>query len=271
MARTLGILGAFAAALALSALACGDREPAVGDRPAPVAGRSLSTALERQGLVADLRSVRDPADAPPLTIVLRRPRLDAATVDPLVHALFPALPRSPEPRLDARSLTRLATTLDGLGRTRLSVERSCPPPALLGCRVGIRLVATVGVVPPAEAADRFERSARAVLEADGFERLRRSPAGPRRGRLLADEESLAAWDVSDRRLLGALGGLRPRGGRVASRSARCPASRRRPACAAVAVIAAPLAALLRDTTSTGAIHDQLESDLAGTIRLRAAG
>jgi hypothetical protein len=97
----------------------------------------------------------------------------------------------------------------------LSIERSCPPPAVLACHPAVRFTGRLrGRTPPG-----LERELRAVLLAElgeaGFEALhaRRSRDGAElAGRVGSRGETLARWRLDDRVLEVVTGGLAPRAG-----------------------------------------------------------
>jgi hypothetical protein len=97
----------------------------------------------------------------------------------------------------------------------LRVERSCPPPALLACRPGVRFMGRLQPGAPRPSSRKVEAVVIAELEGVGFEQLhaQRPPRGAGlAGRIGSRGETLARWRLQDRVLEVITGGLAPGAG-----------------------------------------------------------
>jgi hypothetical protein len=148
--------------------------------------------------------------------------LRAATADPAR-----TLPRAVRelaiaaPSLDLpRDVRRWSASLrrSGIGSVRgllgpvawiaITVESSCPPPALLACRPAVRAVARLRGGAFAGVRRDVRIATLAGLRTAGFQRLTvRTATGGDAGRVTSRGETLAAWRLTGRTLQVATGGL----------------------------------------------------------------
>ena len=91
----------------------------------------------------------------------------------------------------------------------ISLERSCPPPALLACRPAIRFAGRLRGDPPPGLERSLAAGLVAGLRAAGFRRMdvHGSPGGDLAGRITSDGEVLARWRLVDDVLVVVTGGL----------------------------------------------------------------
>ena len=92
----------------------------------------------------------------------------------------------------------------------VSVERRCPPPALLACRPAIRILGRLRERPAPDLERKLRRSVVAALGAAGFSGMSAESSGRGdrvRGRVSAGAETLARWRASDGIFELATGGL----------------------------------------------------------------
>ena len=92
----------------------------------------------------------------------------------------------------------------------ISLERSCPPPALLSCRAAIRVIGRLRGEPPTDLQRNLHIAIVAGLRAAGFRSLtvESSPVEDRlAGRVTSSGETLARWRLSRGVLEVATGGL----------------------------------------------------------------
>lgn len=91
----------------------------------------------------------------------------------------------------------------------ISLERSCPPPAILACRPAIRLTGRLHDLPPAGLRRDLRTALVAGLHAAGFRGLtvHRSPTAGFGGRVNSRGETLARWRLAEGVLEVATGGL----------------------------------------------------------------
>lgn len=92
----------------------------------------------------------------------------------------------------------------------VSVERSCPPPALLACRPAIRILGRLRERPAPDLERKLRRSVVAALGAAGFSGMSAESSGRGdriHGRVIAGAETLALWRASDGIFELATGGL----------------------------------------------------------------
>jgi hypothetical protein len=183
---SLAILVALGAALAL-ARGGGERaEPTGGDR-----------------LDADV-AIRVSAPAPARTL----PGVALGLGGPPLHPELSRSTRRVWVAVERRGVDPRRRLLAPLSFLAVSLERSCPPPAVLACRPAIRLTGRLRDLPPPG----FERDLRtaltAGLRATGFPGLtvHRSPATDS-GRVRSRGETVARWRVADGDLEVVTGGL----------------------------------------------------------------
>jgi hypothetical protein len=135
------------------------------------------------------------------------------------EAPSPAVARAIRAGLAApsRAGLELERLLASFSYVALTLERSCPPPALLACRPAVRFTGRLaGAVSPG-----LERDLRAVLlaglRAAGFENLHaRKPGDDANvtGRISSRGETLARWRIDDGLVEIATGGLALQGTNV---------------------------------------------------------
>lgn len=92
----------------------------------------------------------------------------------------------------------------------VSVERRCPPPALLACRPAIRILGRLRERPAPDLERKLRRAVVAALGAAGFSGMSAESSGRGdrvRGRVSAGAETLARWRASDGIFELATGGL----------------------------------------------------------------
>jgi len=120
----------------------------------------------------------------------------------------------------ARRVRRWSASLrrSGIGSVRslvapfswivVTVERSCPPPALLACRPGLRVVARLRERADAGLRPDLRVAILAGLRTAGFQQLTVGTAtGRNMGRVTSRRETLAEWRLTGRMLQVATGGL----------------------------------------------------------------
>jgi hypothetical protein len=189
----LAILAALAVALALAG--------ADGEKAAPVGGDRLDPD------VALRVSATDPAQTvPQLASELRRssshPELPAA-----VRRGFGALARVGADR-ERELLARLSFVV-------ITLERSCPPPAILACGPALRLVGRLRGEPAPGLQRDLGAGVVAALRATGYRRMVVWSAvrdGERVGRVTSRGETLGRWRVAGGTLEVTIGaGLQPEG------------------------------------------------------------
>jgi len=128
------------------------------------------------------------------------------------EAPSPAVARAIRAGLAApsRAGLELERLLAPFSAVALSVERACPPPALLACRPAVRFAGRLtGDVPPGLKRD-LRAVVRAGLRAAGFQELHaRKPGDDANvtGRISSRGETLARWRIQDRVVEIATGGL----------------------------------------------------------------
>lgn len=108
----------------------------------------------------------------------------------------------------------------------ISLERTCPPPAILSCRPAIRIFGRLRERPDPELQGKLRTSLIAALRDAGFRGVAAdsSPRGDQlRGRVTARGETLGRWHVSDGVLEIVTGGLSLSGGAAAPREGSQPA------------------------------------------------
>ena len=153
----------------------------VGDPPLAVVVEDLSG--EPGGAAVPLRVTSDEPD-----------RL----VDSLSGELRAALPLGP--------LRRLVASMSAVS---VSVERACPPPALLACGPGLEVAARLARSSPGAVSRQVGEIARAGLRRAGLRDLRVDSSADGAGRVRAGGEpvDLAVWRVDGAALRVAAGGL----------------------------------------------------------------
>jgi hypothetical protein len=184
----LAILAAFAVALALAGPG--------GEKAARAGGDPLDPN------VALRISARDPAR----TLPRLAPALGTAASQP---GLSRALHRG------SAALTRAGVDpkrefLAPLSFVVISLERRCPPPAILACRPAIRFAGRLRGEPPMDLQSDLRAALVAGLRAAGFQRMvvRGSQAsGELAGRVTSGGEALARWRLVDGLLEVVTGGL----------------------------------------------------------------
>lgn len=96
----------------------------------------------------------------------------------------------------------------GLGSIAFSLERGCPPPGLLACRPGVRVVASVPPAVPETVREAAIVATVRAVRAFGYRDLIKHEApGAFRGRISAHGEPLARWRQDGRFAEIAIGGL----------------------------------------------------------------
>jgi hypothetical protein len=118
-------------------------------------------------------------------------------------------------RRETAAIRRSGVDLEGDLLARLSfvvvsVERRCPPPALLACRPAIRILGRLRERPSPDLERKLRRAVVAALGAAGFSGMSAESSGRGdriRGRVSAGAETLARWRASDGRFQLATGGL----------------------------------------------------------------
>jgi hypothetical protein len=191
---SLTLLAALGAALALAGVGDG----ADNERPKP--GLDPNVALE----------IRAARPARTLPVALRT--LAADTSSPAVARAIRAGLAAP-----ARAGLRLRPVLAPFSAVVLSVERACPPPAVLACRPAVRFIGRLRSRASQPTRHEVGDVLVAELEAAGFENLHAQP-GTRSGlasRITSRGETLARWRLDDRVLEVVTGGLAPRAGAAA--------------------------------------------------------
>jgi hypothetical protein len=184
---SLALLAALGAALALAGIGDG----AGDDRPGP--GLDPNVAVE----------IRAARPAQTLPGALRG--LGSETDSPDLARAIPTGLKTP-----ANAGAELERLLSQFSYLILSIESSCPPPALLACRPAVRAIAILRE----PATQRLERELQAVLVAGlgaaGVEPLRvpeRGDADDLSGRITSHGETVARWRADGRVLEVATGGL----------------------------------------------------------------
>ncbi len=188
MVAPLSILAAFAAALALAGPGGGKAAPAGGDRLDPNVALRISARDPARTLPRFALALGTAASHPALSRALHRgsAALTRAGVDPRRELLAP------------------------LSFVVISLERSCPPPAILACRPAIRFAGRLRGEPPPDAQRDLRAALVAGLRAAGFRRLVvRGPQGSGEvaGQVMSQGEALARWRLVDGVLEVVTGGL----------------------------------------------------------------
>jgi hypothetical protein len=184
----LAILAAFAVALALAGPGGGNAARAGGDRLDPNVALRISARDPARTLPRLAPALATAASQPALSRALHRgsAALTRAGVDPKREVLAP------------------------LSFVVISLERSCPPPAILACRPAIRFVGRLRDQPPLGLQRDLRAALVAGLRAAGFQRMvvRGSQAsGELAGRVSSRGEALARWRLMDGVLEVVTGGL----------------------------------------------------------------
>jgi hypothetical protein len=171
-AAPLTILAALGAALALAAQGGGAGSPS-GDRPEPNTSFRVSASAPVQTLPGVAPGRGDPSLDPELRRAVRRTRAAVARA-------------GVNPKRD------LLTPLDSL---EVSLERSCPPPAVLACRPAVRLTGQLSGEPPSGYERDLETAIVAGLREAGFRGVtaQASDRGRLAGRATSQGEVLARW------------------------------------------------------------------------------
>jgi hypothetical protein len=183
----LAILAVFGVALAVA-----------GPGGGTVAGGGMALGGERlDSDVAARVSAQDPART--------LPALDLSALEP---GLSPALRRGSAALAEA-GIDPKRDLLAPFSFVVISLERSCPPPALLACRPAIRFAGRLRSEPPPDLQSDLEAALVAGLRAAGFRRLvvRGSQGGDFAGRVSSGGEMLAKWRLVDDVLVVVTGGL----------------------------------------------------------------
>ena len=129
-------------------------------------------------------------------------RLETYEPERVVESLSGALEGGP-------ALDRLAKLVEPLPAISVSVERACPPPALLACRPGLRVAARLGEARPRSISRRVGEIIRTGLRHAGFRDLRVQSSADGSGLVRSGNESVdvAEWIVEGGTLKIAVGGL----------------------------------------------------------------
>jgi len=200
------LLSALCGTLALVLERRGGRaETSVSKAVSPGTGDATGPRPERRGLQVNV-AMRVSAPEPARTIAPMLSRLVAASKAP---ALRRAVIR-----------TSMALSRAGVGARRdllasfsflvISLERTCPPPALLVCRPAIRISGRLHREPAADLRRDLRVALIAGLRASGFRptTVHAAPAGALAGRVTSRGETLARWRLTDGVVEVATGGLR---------------------------------------------------------------
>jgi hypothetical protein len=194
--------------LVLTGLRGGSAEPAPGG-----AGSALGGAGLESGAAGSTGSALGPTVG--LRIVAPDP---ARTLPQVTEALAAAAPSL----AFQRGMQRWRAALERVGVDPerdllapfsvlvISLERSCPPPALLACRPAIRVIGRLRGEPPADLDRNLQIAIVAGLRVAGFRALSlySTTEGDRfGGRVTSSEETLARWRLSSDVLEVATGGL----------------------------------------------------------------
>ena len=129
-------------------------------------------------------------------------RLESYEPDRVVESLSGALEGGP-------ALSRVAKLVEPLRAISVSVERACPPPALLACRPGLRVAARLGEASPRSISRPVGEIVRTGLRHAGFRDLRFRSSADGSGLVRSGNESVdvAEWIVDGGTLRIAVGGL----------------------------------------------------------------
>jgi hypothetical protein len=172
----LTIIAALGAALALAPQG-GDAGSPSGHRPKPETSFRVSTSAPIQILPGVAQGRGDPSLDPELSRAVRRTRASVARagVDPKRDLLAP------------------------LSSLTLSLEASCPPPAVLACRPAVRLTGQLDGGPPPGYERDLQTAIVAGLREAGFRgvRAQASDRGRLAGRATSQDEVLARWRLED--------------------------------------------------------------------------
>jgi hypothetical protein len=128
-------------------------------------------------------------------------------------------PEASDPPPPAERATALAAAAElradlasSLRAMRATVEPSCPPPAVIGCRPSVRLVGELRAAPSARLRRDLAGAVRAALRRLGFRRVhvhQRVRQGRLGGRAVARDETLARWRMRAGLLRLSTVGVRP--------------------------------------------------------------
>jgi hypothetical protein len=189
----LRALAAVGAGLLVAGSGCGEKAEPEGARGAARSGLDPNVAVRI--------SAADPAE----TLPIAEPRLeDELRSQGASQAARAArmLSRDLEPYVSPSLLEPLSFAV-------LSLERSCPPPAVLDCRPGIRFVGRFEGELPAGMGRTLRRVLGRSLRESGFGRLafEATAGGESGGRVITRGETVARWRVERDLLQIATGGL----------------------------------------------------------------
>ncbi|MQA73793.1 MAG: hypothetical protein GEU88_05515 [Solirubrobacterales bacterium] len=214
----LAILAALAVTLALAGLGDGSAATKAGGGATPA---KAGVAAPRAGGVAAPASNPGPAGVPALEpgVALRVSTPDPQRVGERLLRSLASASGSPgfssAVRRAAAALARAGIDVERdllapLAAISISLEPSCPPPALLACRPAIRVCGRLAERPPERLRRDLRDAALAGLRAVGFRELAAtgSPqAAGLAGRVTSREESLARWSLAGGVLEVATAGL----------------------------------------------------------------
>jgi len=225
----LAILAAFGVTLALAGPGGGNAARAGGDRLDPNVALRISARDPARTLPRLAPALATAASQPALSRALHRgsAALTRAGVDPKRELLAP------------------------LSFVVISLERSCPPPAILACRPALRFAGRVRDQPPPSLQRHLRAALVAGLRAAGYQQMvvRGSQAdGELAGRVSSRGEALARWRLVDGVLEVVTGGiaLRPAAAAAVLRSDSAEASAGSSPAAALEVNPTLLATLVGD-------------------------
>jgi hypothetical protein len=204
MRASLAILALMALVLAVIAISIG---PAVDGKPARLRGNGATPSAGATSDPDVALRIRGPE---PSRMVSLLSGVDTAMVPPAVSSAV----RRERAAIGRAGVDLESDLLSRLSFLVISLERSCPPPAIVACRPAIRILGRLRARPDRDLERNLRTTVIAGLDAAGFRSVtaRSSRRGDQLlGRAAARGETLARWRICDRVLEVATGGLGLRG------------------------------------------------------------
>lgn len=191
----------------------------IGSSEGPAVDGKSSKLRPRSGAAASGATALDPNVA--LRILAREPTRMLPQLARRIRSVAPEVTRALRRESAAIGRAGVDFRRDLLARLSvlsISLERSCPPPAILACRPAIRIFGRLRERPPADLQRKLRTTLIAALRAAGFRSMvaEGSHHGDQlSGRVTARGETLARWRLSGGVLEIATGGLHLKGAEMA--------------------------------------------------------
>jgi hypothetical protein len=204
MRASLTILALTTLVLAVIAIRIG---PAMDRKPTELRGNGATPSAGATGDPDVALRILGPE---PSRVVSLLSGVDTARVPPAVSSAV----RRERAAIGRAGVDLESDLLSRLSFVVISLERSCPPPAILACRPAIRILGRLRDRPDRDLERNLRATVIAGLDAAGFRGVtaRSSRRGDQLlGRAAARGETLARWCICDRGLEVATGGLGLRG------------------------------------------------------------